>query len=69
MSVPGQAWLEFELQPIDESQTIISQMAFFAPKGLAGFAYWYLLSPIHKILFTGMIRKLSEKSIASYEME
>jgi uncharacterized protein YbjT (DUF2867 family) len=64
MSVPGQAWLEFELQPIDELETIITQMAFFAPKGLSGLAYWYILFPIHKILFTGLIRKISEKSIS-----
>jgi uncharacterized protein YbjT (DUF2867 family) len=63
MKVPGQAWLEFETEPIDESHTSISQVAFFAPKGLIGLAYWYLLYPIHKILFTGMIQKISEKSI------
>lgn len=64
MQVPGQAWLEFELKPIDEGHTRITQMAFFAPKGLTGLAYWYLLYPIHKILFTGLIREISEKSIA-----
>jgi uncharacterized protein YbjT (DUF2867 family) len=64
MKVPGQAWLEFEIEPVDEYSTSITQIAFFAPKGLVGFAYWYLLYPIHQILFTGMIQKISEKSIS-----
>jgi uncharacterized protein YbjT (DUF2867 family) len=69
MKVPGQAWLEFETEPIDESHTSISQVAFFAPKGLTGLAYWYFLYPIHKILFTGMIQKISEKSISLVKKE
>ena len=63
MKVPGQAWLEFETAAVDEGHTSISLVAFFHPKGLTGLAYWYMLYPIHKILFTGMIQKISEKSL------
>ena len=64
MKVPGKAWLQFEVnaQPGDSRPTLI-QTAFFAPKGLFGFAYWYLLYPIHGLIFGGMIRRLAERAI------
>ena len=34
------------------------QTAYFAPKGLAGFLYWYLLYPIHSLIFSGLIKTL-----------
>jgi hypothetical protein len=40
------------------------QTAFFAPKGLSGLAYWYLLYPVHRIIFAGMIRNLAQRSAA-----
>lgn len=64
MKVPGEAWLEFEIEPVNGSKTRISQVALFSPRGLTGLAYWYMLFPIHKILFSGLIRKISEKSVA-----
>jgi hypothetical protein len=32
--------------------------ANFASKGLAGLLYWYLLYPIHGLIFSGTIREL-----------
>lgn len=32
------------------------QTAVFDPHGLAGFAYWYALYPIHNLIFEGMLR-------------
>jgi hypothetical protein len=60
MKVPGKAWLQFEVKAQDgDPRPLLTQTAFFAPKGLSGLAYWYLLYPIH-----GMIRRLAERAIS-----
>ena len=58
MKLPGKAWLRFETKKNNDHQTTLYQTAFFAPRGLAGIAYWYLLYPIHKLIFKGMSEKL-----------
>ncbi len=77
MIVPGDAWLQFEATPSDDSQTgdsmsgdsmsgdsttRLTQTAYFASKGLGGLLYWYVLYPIHAVIFSGMIRVLSEEA-------
>lgn len=60
MKVPGKAWLEFEVRPQSgDSRPLLSQTAVFAPKGIAGLAYWYVLYPVHALIFRGMIRRIS----------
>jgi hypothetical protein len=58
MKVPGRAWLEFRVKP-EGTSTIIQQIAQFEPRGLAGVLYWYLLSPIHEIMFRAMLRRIA----------
>ena len=60
MKLPGKAWLQFEAIPYGEGQTRLVQTAFFAPKGLSGLAYWYLLYPIHSLIFSGLIDRLKQ---------
>jgi uncharacterized protein YbjT (DUF2867 family) len=60
MKVPGDVWLHFEALPQSQQETLLVQTAFFAPKGLIGLLYWYLLYPIHGPVFSGLIRKLAE---------
>jgi hypothetical protein len=62
MKVPGKAWLQFEITPLADHEISVRQTAIFAPKGLSGTLYWYALYPIHKIIFSGMIRKIAEKA-------
>ena len=63
MKVPGKAWLQFEVAvPPGAAHPVLTQTAFFAPKGLAGLAYWYLLYPLHGLIFGGMIRRLAERA-------
>lgn len=62
MKLPGRAWLQFEALPYETGQTLLVQTAFFAPKGLFGFAYWYGLYPLHSIIFAGMIRNLAQRA-------
>jgi uncharacterized protein YbjT (DUF2867 family) len=55
MKVPGEAWLQFEVEG-DDRASVIRQTATFLPRGLAGRAYWYGLAPIHEYVFSGMLR-------------
>jgi uncharacterized protein YbjT (DUF2867 family) len=65
MKVPGRAWLQFEAVPAQESKTLLIQSAYFASKGLFGLIYWYLLYPIHGLIFSQMIRKLAARAEAA----
>jgi hypothetical protein len=59
MKLPGRAWLEFEVLPRG-SKSLIRQTAIFDPIGLAGLTYWYILYPMHKLVFAGMLRCIKE---------
>jgi hypothetical protein len=59
--VPGAAWLQLETRPAGEG-TLLVQTASFAPRGLAGLAYWYALYPVHKAVFSGMIAALADEA-------
>lgn len=63
MKLPGRAWLQFETHTHGEQQTRLIQTAFFASKGLFGLAYWYLLYPIHRLIFAGMISNLGRRAM------
>lgn len=58
MKLPGRAWLEFEVTGDDQSATI-RQTATFDPVGLLGKAYWYVLYPLHGLVFGGMLRGIA----------
>jgi len=58
MKVPGKAWLQWEAEP-DGEGTCVVQTALFAPVGLTGTLYWNLLYPIHKIMFSGLVRSVA----------
>jgi hypothetical protein len=60
MKVPGRAWLQLESRPTEGGQTELLQTAIFEPKGLFGFLYWYVLYPMHALIFSGMSRKIAE---------
>jgi hypothetical protein len=62
MKVPGNAWLQFEIHPNKNDDVTFIQTAFYAPKGLSGILYWYLLYPIHSLIFSGLIRKIAQQS-------
>jgi uncharacterized protein YbjT (DUF2867 family) len=58
MRLPGRAWLEFEVEP-RHGGTTIRQTALFDPVGLVGLAYWYLVYPLHDMVFSGMIENIA----------
>jgi len=62
MKLPGDGWLQFEAEPVEDNLTSIVQTVFFAPRGLFSTVYWYLLQPIHRLIFTKMINKLASNA-------
>jgi uncharacterized protein YbjT (DUF2867 family) len=63
MKVPGKAWLQFQVRAHQSKQTLLSQTALFAPKGLMGLLYWYLLYPFHRLIFSGLIDEIAQRAI------
>ncbi len=59
MKVPGKAWLQWEMTNTEDNATQLVQTALFAPKGLSGTLYWYLLYPVHKLIFSAMVRRIA----------
>jgi len=62
MKLPGKAWLEFAADRADDGLTRFSQTAFFEPRGLFGFLYWYAVSPFHYILFNELATRIAREA-------
>ena len=65
MRIPGRAWLEFRAEP-DGSGTRLTQIAQFEPRGPAGLLYWYLLWPIHAVMFRVMLRRIAGAALRGH---
>jgi len=59
MKVPGRAWLQWEAVP-DGDGTQLVQTALFEPYGLSGQLYWNALYPVHKVMFSGLVRAIAD---------
>ncbi|MFB9235448.1 SDR family oxidoreductase [Plantactinospora siamensis] len=59
MRLPGPAWLELRAEPDGPDRSRYRQRAVFAPRGLAGHAYWRTISPFHAVVFGGMARNIA----------
>ncbi len=57
MRLPGEAWLEWVVEPHDDGSRL-TQTAYFAPRGVLGRLYWYALLPFHAMIFPTMARNL-----------
>jgi uncharacterized protein YbjT (DUF2867 family) len=60
MKVPGEAWLEFSIHE-GKLGYELHQTATFRPSGISGRLYWYLLLPIHALIFVKMARKIARQ--------
>ena len=63
MKVPGRAWLEFDVTPL-QAGSRIRQTATFDPSGLGGLLYWYALLPVHAVIFRAMLRGIGTRACA-----
>ena len=61
MKVPGRAWLEYEVRPI-EGGSEIRQTEVFEPVGLSGQLYWYSVYPLHSLIFSGTLRGIARRA-------
>lgn len=57
MKVPGEAWLDLRILKKSDGYYFY-QTATFMPHGLSGRLYWFLLLPIHLLMFRGMLKEL-----------
>ena len=65
MRLPGVATLLFKIEPdpSDSSRLKLTQTASFKPRGLTGMAYWYLVKPLHGIVFDGMLKGIASEAM------
>jgi len=65
MRLPGEAWLEFELEADADGRPTLRQTATFRPHGLAGRTYWLLVTPLHALVFGGLLRGLVDARVGA----
>jgi uncharacterized protein YbjT (DUF2867 family)/uncharacterized protein YndB with AHSA1/START domain len=58
MRVPGEAWLEWTVEPAGGGTRLV-QTARFVPRGLLGRLYWLALLPLHALIFPRMARRIA----------
>ena len=49
--------MEYEVLPAGGG-SIVRQIAVFDARGVPGLAYWYLVWPLHQLVFGGLLRGL-----------
>jgi len=62
----GEKWIEWRVgriakSPQETNPACLTQTVFFAPRGLGGFLYWYLLYPIHLLEFARLHRTITAR--------
>lgn len=64
MRLPGEAWLEWRIEPDAAGGSRLVQRAIFHPRGLFGRAYWYALLPFHALIFGRLADRLARAAAA-----
>jgi hypothetical protein len=41
----------------------LRQTAFFEPRGIFGYLYWYSVMPFHELIFGNMAKRIVEEAI------
>jgi len=62
MRAPGTGILEFELEPLPDGGTRLTETAYWHPAGFWGLLYWYALVPFHLFIFKGMTRAIVRRA-------
>jgi uncharacterized protein YbjT (DUF2867 family) len=63
MKLPGEALLEFRIEPCGPHQCTLRQRALFQPRGLFGLLYWYAVAPLHHVVFRGMLLGIRREAL------
>jgi uncharacterized protein YbjT (DUF2867 family) len=64
MRLPGEAWLEWVIEP-EGGGSRLTQRAIFYPRGLLGRVYWYTLVPFHALIFKQLAQRLADVAVQS----
>jgi hypothetical protein len=64
MKLPGLAWLQFEALKRDDGGTTLRQTAFFEPRGIFGYLYWFSVLPFHAFIFGNMANRIVTEATA-----
>ena len=67
MKLPGEAELEFHVDPTPTGGCRVTQTARFRPRGLFGLAYWYAVLPLHSFVFPTMLKGIRKDAEALNE--
>jgi uncharacterized protein YbjT (DUF2867 family) len=62
LRAPGEGWMEWRLDEQASGTVLLTQTAFFAPRGLPGFLYWFALGRMHQLVFRGLIEAIRRES-------
>lgn len=65
MKLPGEALLEFVIEPDAAGGCRLRQQALFKPRGLFGLLYWYSIAPLHHVVFRGMLSGIAKEAVAN----
>jgi hypothetical protein len=65
MRLPGRAWLQFEVQPRSSATSTLVQTAFFEPRGVWGYFYWYAVAPFHALVFGATATRIVREAEAA----
>jgi hypothetical protein len=63
MKLPGEALLEFRIEPRGACESTLCQSALFQPRGLLGLLYWYSVAPLHRVVFSGMMVGIQREAL------
>ncbi|HYW67988.1 MAG TPA: SDR family oxidoreductase [bacterium] len=61
MKMPGQAWLDFRIDP-EGNRNRLSVQAWYEPGGVLGHVYWYVFLPFHHFIFQNLVGEISRRS-------
>jgi uncharacterized protein YbjT (DUF2867 family) len=65
LKAPGSGILEFELEPLPDGGTRLTETAYWHPQGVWGLLYWAVLVPFHLFIFKGMTRAMVRRAEAA----
>jgi hypothetical protein len=68
MKSPGMAWLEFEVEMKHATMRKLIVTAYYAPRGIFGYLYWYIFLPFHHIIFTNLLKQIEKMSFENSEV-
>ena len=66
MKMPGLAWLAFKVGETPEGRSLVTQRALYHPRGLFGHVYWWMVFPMHGIVFPSMAKKMAAPGAKKY---